>query len=299
MLKKDKILESYKDIDNVVEISESLTKQITGIRNDKQIGYMELFNLTVKPIKQLTFYEHTGDNKYRKMLHSYQALTSFLFTESDFDYVLFVQGLEGIGKSTYCISIIDELRKLGKEFNYNDHMITKSWEYNEVEDLLSDVTNSVIFFDEGKKFFDLRRSMHPERVDMLEYFTTERWRKNIYIMAVSDLTEIDKYFRERRAKAITLLPDRGLAFMLHSVNLFGVGQDRFFLERFEQMISNNTMATNFEKQLAMIMDLPTCYGVGFTERKTGGDWDEYYNLKIKHNEKKDAKTTLKEFIEKE
>lgn len=284
------VLEKYHTIDDTLELNNALQEMIKKERPDMKIGYIDLFNMTVKATKRLTFPYYSSDyRKHMKKLHTYQAITANMFVECDFDYVLINQGLEGIGKSSYSLDIIEELRKLGKEYDPKRDMITKSWEYNDVENLISESKNSIIYFDEGKKFFDLRRSMMPDRIDMLEFFTTERWRRNIYIIAVSDLTEIDKYFRERRAKAITLIPDRGLAFMLHSVNLFGVGQDRFHLERFEQMISTDRNAMNFERQLSLIMSLPTCYGMGLTQPIFGERWDEYYNLKIRPPKEKEDK----------
>jgi hypothetical protein len=287
-------MELYDSKKDIKEISDDIQAMLRKKQPDMKVGYMPLFNITVKPIKYLTFpYYEEADVKWKHRLHELQALTAFQYVECDFDYVVFVQGLEGIGKSTYALKMVDALRKLGKEFDMKKDMITKAWEYPDVVNRMEEAENSVMFFDEGKKFFDLRRSMHPERIDMLEFFTTERWRRNVYIIAVSDLTEIDKYFRERRAKAITLLPDRGLAYMLHSVNLFGVGQDRFFLERFENMISSDKNSFHFERQLSLLMKLPTCYGFGLTDKYEGGAiWDEYYKLKT------ESQTTAQKNLEK-
>lgn len=292
----EEVTRMFNEVDGTVEQAAVLQKSIDTRLPKAKPGYTDLFNLTVRPIRTLTFPYYGQPPKHRERLHSYQALTSFLFVENDFDYVQIVQGLEGIGKSTYAMKIIDDLRRLGKEYDMSRHMITKSWEYKDVENLLEEETNSIIYFDEGKKFFDLRRSMRPERIDMLEFFTTERWRRNIYILAVSDLTEIDKYFRERRAKSITLLPDRGLAYMLHSINLFGVGTDRFYLERFENII-NSQKGFHFGRQLSLLMNLPTCYGVGFTKSLPEDErWKEYFRLKTERGEK--AEKRMKDYAQK-
>lgn len=269
---------------------------IDGIDPDGKISYIDLFNLTVAPIQLLTFPHCGGSLKNMRRLDEFIATSIYFYIYCDFDYVLIVQGLEGIGKSTFSLKIVDNLKKLGLNFDLNKDMITKNWDYEDVIKKLNTTKNTVIYFDEGKKFFDLRRSMYPERIDMLEYFTTERWRKNVYIIAASDLNEIDKYFRERRAKAICLNMDRGLVTFLHSKNLFGVGTDRFYLDKFEKDI-DALKKIDFERQCALLMELPSCFGVGFYEKMTGEAWDEYIKFKTAHFKNKEQNTNLLKYIQ--
>lgn len=276
-----KELAEYFTSHTLEENKEHVKKIIDEIDEEGKISYIDLFNLTVAPIQLLTFPQHKGSMENMRRLDEFIALSIYFYIYCDFDYVLIVQGLEGIGKSTFSLKIIEKLKRLGLNFDMTKDMITKNWEYEDVIKKLETCKNTVIYFDEGKKFFDLRRSMYPERIDMLEYFTTERWRKNVYIIAASDLNEIDKYFRERRAKAICLNMDRGLVAFLHSKNLFGVGTDRFYLDKFEKDI-DALKKIDFERQCAMLMELPSCFGVGFYEKMKGGIWNEYMNFKTAH-----------------
>lgn len=269
---------------NLLQNKEFIDEIIRKINPRYKIGHMELFKLIVSPLRYLTFPSLGGSYENMKRLHEFIALNGYFHTLCDFDYVLIVQAIEGVGKSSFALKIIECLEVLGKEFDMSKDMITKSWSYKDVEKRLNTAKNTIIYFDEGKKFFDLRRSMHPERIDMLEYFTTERWRQNIYIIAASDLTEIDKYFRDRRARGICMIMDRGLVAYLHSKNLFGVGTDRFYLERFEREI-DEMKNIDFERQCAKLLELPSCFGIGFFDEVVGERWEQYFQLKIEDDKK--------------
>lgn len=284
---------------NTLEENRKLLDEIIcKIHPERKIGHMELFKLLVEPIKFLTFPKFGGsyENMYR--LHEFISLSAYFHTRADFDYVLVIQAIEGVGKSSYGLKIIECLKTLGMEYDNTSDLITKSWEYEDVEQKLQNSKNRIIFFDEAKKFFDLRRSMVPERVDMLEYFTTERWRQNVYILAASDLTEIDKYFRDRRARGICMILDRGLVAYLHSKNLFGIGSDRFYLERFEREI-DEMKQIDFERQCAKLIELPSCFGLGFFDEVRGKVWDDYFSAKIKDKKKEEKNHKIIQFIKKE
>lgn len=236
-----------------------------------------LFDIFIRPLKH---YSHSSDVQNR--LPELYALAMYFYTENDFDYVAILMGMEGIGKSTLGMVIGLYLRELGRNFDPENSIIYTRHEHEDVVDIVRGRTNSVIMFDEGRKFFDLRASMDVNRLSILEAFTTERWRRNIYLICISDISEIDKYFRERRARTVFVIPDRQIFFALQNKSIFGMGDDRFGLERLNWQISN-AHTVSYETNMSLLLRLPTCHGFGhFKKFDYESDfWKKYFTEKQK------------------
>jgi len=275
-----------KCVDEYFNYSISFEERAERISNllstlERPLKQKTLFDIFIKPLKFIS------SENVRKHLIEHYALAMHFFTENDFDYVCAVMGMEGIGKSTFALNLGMLLSSIGDRRNFGmDDIIFAKDNHEKVVEKILNKTNSVIMFDEARPFFDLRSSMSPERLEKLEIITTERWRRNIYILCISDISELDKYFRERRIRTLFVIPDRKIFFALQNKSFFGMGQDRFFLDKLEFQL-NTSSFVDYQRNLNLLKQLPSCFGYGYFDKIDADSklWNEYMELKKQSKDK--------------
>lgn len=269
---------------------EMLNPILKEIGKGEYLKQKTLFDIFLRPLKYLFDKNHRYD-----FLNLY-AITMHFFTENDFDYVSVVMGMEGIGKSSLALNLGTTLSKFKLEnggyrsFDIENIIFAKD-NFKDASRKMLSFKNSVIMFDEARSFFDLRMSMSPERLQQLEIITTERYRRNIYLLCVSDINEIDKYFRERRARTCFVIPDRGIFFALQNKAFFGMGEDRFGLEKLNNSITYSNVS--YRDSISILASLPTNFGYGFFNKVHDSKlWEEYRKMKELSYEKYKRKSIL-------
>lgn len=127
-------------------------------------------------------------------------------TKSNKDQVIIVSGDEGDGKSSFSLNLA---RTMYKNFNIWKHIVyTESiQEYRDKYKYMD--TNGVLSIDEAIKLMYKMDFMKTDQKDLHKAFAADQRKEKhgIYFLNIPHLTDLQTYYRERRAKVwIEILP---------------------------------------------------------------------------------------------
>jgi hypothetical protein len=268
------------DVLDVKAFYEEYVNEPTGDITEK-----ELFGLYFEPLRWLRW--RRGMLFCAQKFHSY-AMSRYI--ENDFDYVAVVAGTEGKGKSSFVLDSADDLAKLGIGWNMND-LLFRGSSAEDALNAISATNHGQVIFDEAKPFFDKRQSMNSEQVELLQEITAQRKNNNIIWLCIGDVDEIDKYFRERRARSVIMIPDRKLFVVLLNMGVVGMGRDRFRLDYLQDVILMQNKL-DYTAQISELTNLASAHTIGQFPKYNAERFAEYVKLK---NEKNSAVRAIQKF----
>ena len=223
--------------------------------------------------------------RYGVVPNATQRLARFAvaLTANEFDCIMAVIGTEGKGKSHLAGQLGMECATLlKKEFSVKANYIFNNKSKYEAEDDMRKTRMDVRVWDEGRKWFYKRDAMTLDSKNLIKAMTDTRANCNIHIIAVSDVADLDKEFRERRVRLILLLLDRGYYAIIQSKNIGISAKDNFMIDRYAKNISR-TAPHDFYFKREQLFKLPTCLGFGEFKALEGTIAEEYKYYKRKYN----------------
>mgnify|MGYP001474711914 CR=1 FL=1 len=242
------------------------------IKEPSDITEKELYEYYFRPYVQLRkapeFHAHA-------ML--FQAYSTSRYLYNDFDYISVVCGTEGKGKSTWTLIASELLKKLGVNYKFED-IIFRGTPVEKVLEVISESKMSTVWMDEAKAFFDKRMSMATDQVELIQEVTAQRKNNNVLRLCIGSVEEVDKYFRERRAREVVIIPDRKIFITLLNMGIVGMGEDRFRLDMLNWIITS-AGRLDYREQISRLASLPSAHVVGHFNRAPQELFDAYKILK--------------------
>lgn len=271
-----KILDFLEHLDGEATIDQVSDFYKRHIVEPSDITEKELFTFYLEPLRNL---------KRKMVFHPsalhFHAYAQSRYVENDFDYVGLRCGTEGKGKSTFALNEAEDLKWLGIPYKMEDILFRGST-VDEALKVISETRKGLVWIDEAKAFFDKRQSLNFEQVELIQEITAQRKNNNIYALCIGDVDEVDKYFRERRAREVVIIPDRKIFIVLLNMGIVGMGQDRFRLDYLDWIISQQKKLS-YTAQISALANLPSAYAVGHFGRANNELFAEYKEVKEEKN----------------
>lgn len=276
----DDIINFVKTYEKPEDITIDAVRQFyeDSVKEPDDITEKELYETYFEPFRHVMLRRFRPFTSVAIHFHAY-AISRYLY--NDFDYVAIVAGTEGKGKSTFELNSAEDLKKLGINYSLEDMIFRGSTE-EEVLKIISEYKMGQVCFDEAKPFFDKRQSMNSEQVEIIQEITAQRKNNNIYWMCIGDVDEIDKYFRERRAREVVLIPDRKLFVVLLNMGIVGMGRDRFRLDFLDEYVLRQNRL-DYKRQISQVMNLPSAHMVGSFYKVEQELFNKYRAIKEEKN----------------
>lgn len=186
-----------------------------------------------------------------KKLEKNLDVIKFLITKKDFDWLMVVEGYEGVGKSTLAWHVC---KYIDPDFNAQNIV----FEPDQFRLLLQNARKGEsILIDEGGLLLFSRNAMQTDNKELIQALTTIR-AKNLFIcICVPSFHILDKYVREHRVKSLIRVAARG--------------RYQFFSKKKIKEIRKKNGTRDYI--------YPDPNFTGSYEKVTGQDWKDYLDKK--------------------
>lgn len=175
------------------------------------------------------------------------------YIDSDFDYLMMINGLEGTGKSSLSIRLAYYLKAVGLRFNLMTNVFFRTTPVEYILMMIEKLNRQVFIFDEARAQFWKRTFANKTQRDLIMSIVMQRFRNHVYLLNTRQTDDIDMDLRNSRVASTLYIIDRGLAAFLINTSHGSATKDPFY---FDHLIKSSRVKDKIDI-LYEIMKLPS------------------------------------------